>query len=147
MQSSEEENTAEDGVWTLYDGSDQVRAGFSWEDMRMLCREHRVFPELLFFESQGPTARDIRLREHHKRIKSSDLMFASERLARESYVANHTTVGFESSVLRRSPSNPTIRGYGTIDQESASSVPSPSSDAYALDELEPNWCNGPCAIQ
>jgi hypothetical protein len=147
VQNRSEDDGAENGTWALYDGSGQVRVGLRWEDMQALCREQRGFPELLFFESLGPSARDIRLRERHERVTASDLMLAPALSTHGVSDGGLSGSEYESSAFRDRLFKPVVHGYGTIEREATSSNPVASMAGYSLDELEPNWCNGPCMIQ
>jgi hypothetical protein len=46
----------------------------SISDLQKLCKERKIFPEFLFFESNGPTQRDLKSKEREYRVSSSTMM-------------------------------------------------------------------------
>ena len=121
------------GLWSSKGSS--VNADLDWQGVKNLCCEQGIFPELLFFESIGPTSRDVRQRERLQRVESSK------------HMPNLNDLG---DVLRNSkcedeaPSapliRPTVHSYGTIASETTK-----GQERYSQ-EMDPQWCNGPCCV-
>ena len=114
------------------------------EDLRTLCQNLQLFPELLFFESQGPTARDVRLKALQRRTSLSGLMTTPDELECRAEDRDIRTAGHSESHHIYNPQHePRVRGYGTIDQALFSES---MASEHAHNELEPNWCEGPCTV-
>jgi len=76
----------------------QSQEAMPFENVHKLCRERKIFPEFLFFESNGPTQRDLRSKERQHRVggtstPSVDILTSPSRTSPSSQSSPHQNYG------------------------------------------------------
>ena len=100
-------------------------------DLQKICHERKVYPEFLFFESNGPTPRDLRSQERRHRVSSSAMLDTSTP---------------PSITTSRSSDGRSGGGYGTIAQSKGRYDDDIEKHPFGNTSMDVNWCEASCTI-
>ena len=127
-------------------------------DLQKLCKERNIFPEFLFFESQGSTQRDIRSQERRHRVGGGGgggggggATVASTMIPPGTSIPSSPSLYFsDASTARHGQAGQDQRAagfhnYGTLskgkeDEERISNV------TFSNLEMQGHWCESGCII-
>ena len=107
-------------------------------DLLKFSQERKVYPEFLFFESNGPTQRDLRSRDREHRVSTSTLF-------NKTSLPPSITTARVGGIISNSREGERHRGYGTLSRGKEQEQVEEEEDVFRnrnVDTDVGNWCEG-----